>query len=88
MRSLAAAISPGYFGFTDWAFAAEAASEIAAQVPIATRKDNALIIGSSHIRSFSRMRSISSASWAGLVQIKPSKPAATASSHQFAASAL
>jgi hypothetical protein len=48
MRSLAAAISPGYFGFTDWAFAAEAASEIAVQVPIATRKNNALIIGSSH----------------------------------------
>jgi hypothetical protein len=44
MRSLAAAIPPGYFGFTDWAFAAEAPSEIAAQVPIATRKNNALII--------------------------------------------
>src|SRR6516162_6615575 len=50
MRSLAAAISPGYFGFTDWAFAAEPASEIAVQVPIATRKNNALIIVSSHIR--------------------------------------
>src|SRR5262245_45478207 len=44
MCSLAAAISPGYFGFTDWAFVAEASSEIAAQVPIATRKNNALII--------------------------------------------
>src|SRR6516165_452547 len=44
MCSLAAAISPGYFGFTNWAFAAEAPSEIAAQVPIATRKNNALII--------------------------------------------
>lgn len=44
MCSLAAAISPGYFSFTDWAFAAEAPSEIAAQVPIATRKNNALII--------------------------------------------
>src|SRR5262249_6947877 len=65
MRSLAAAISPGYFGFTDWAFAAEAASETAVQVPIATRKNNALIIGSSHIRSFSR-RSIGSASSASL----------------------
>ena len=50
MRSLAAAISPGYLGFTDWAFAAEATSEIAVQVPIATRKNNALIIISSHIR--------------------------------------
>jgi hypothetical protein len=70
MRSLAAAISPGYFGFTDWAFAAEAASEIAVQVPIATRKNNALIIVSSRIRLFSRLRSIRSASWAGLVQIK------------------
>lgn len=62
MRSLAAAISPGLFGFTDWAFATEAPSEIAVQVPIATRKNNALIIISSHIRSFSRMRSICSAS--------------------------
>jgi len=44
MRSLAAAISAGYFGFTDWAFAAQALSEIAVQVPIATRKNNALII--------------------------------------------
>jgi hypothetical protein len=44
MRSLAAAISPGDFGFTDWASAADALSEIAAQVPIATRKNNALII--------------------------------------------
>jgi len=44
MRSLAAAISPGDFGFTDWAFAAEAKSEIAVQVPIVTRKNNALII--------------------------------------------
>ena len=44
MRSLAAAISAGYFGFTDWAFATEALSEIAVQVPIATRKNNALII--------------------------------------------
>src|SRR6516164_953000 len=44
MWLLAAAISPGYFGFTNWAFAAEAPSEIAAQVPIATRKNNALII--------------------------------------------
>jgi hypothetical protein len=44
MRSLAAAISPGYFGFTDWAFAAEAPSEIAVQVPIATPKNNALRI--------------------------------------------
>jgi hypothetical protein len=44
MRSLAAAISPGYFGFTNWAFAAEAPSEIAVQIPIATRKNNALII--------------------------------------------
>jgi hypothetical protein len=70
MRSLAAAISPGYFGFTDWAFAAEAASEIAAQVPIATRKNNALIVVSSPIRSFSRLRSIRSASCAGLVQIE------------------
>jgi hypothetical protein len=67
MRSLAAAISPGYFGFTDWAFAAEAASEIAVQVPIATRKNNALIIVSSHIRSFSPLRSIRSASCVGLV---------------------
>jgi hypothetical protein len=58
MRSLVAAISPGYFGFTDWAFAAEAASEIAVQVPIATRKNSALIIISSRIRSFSRMRPI------------------------------
>ena len=41
MRSLAAAISPGDFGFTDWAFAAAAPSEIAVQVPIATRKNNA-----------------------------------------------
>ena len=49
MRSLAAAISPGYFGFTDWAFAAEPASEIAVQVPIATRKNNALLIISSHV---------------------------------------
>jgi len=44
MCSLAAAISPGYFGFTDWAFVAKAPSEIAVQVPIATRKNNALII--------------------------------------------
>jgi hypothetical protein len=44
MRSLAAAISPGYFGFIDWAFAAVAPSEIAVQVPIATRKNNLLII--------------------------------------------
>jgi len=44
MWLLAAAISPGYFGFTNWAFAAEAPSEIAAQVPMATRKNNALII--------------------------------------------
>ena len=70
MRSLAAAISPGYFGFTDWAFAAEATSEIAVQVPIATRKNNALIIISTHVRSFLRMRSIRSASWVGLIQIK------------------
>src|SRR5262245_11143613 len=49
MWLLAAAISPGYFGFTNWAFAAEAPSEIAAQVPIATRKNNALIIISSPI---------------------------------------
>ena len=70
MRSLAAAISPGDFGFTDWAFAAAAPSEIAVQVAIATRKNNALIIISSHIRSFSRMRSIYSASSASLVQIK------------------
>jgi hypothetical protein len=49
MRSLAAAISPGLFGFTDWAFAAAAPSEIAMQVPRATRKNNALIIISSHI---------------------------------------
>jgi hypothetical protein len=70
MRSLTAAISPGYFGFTDWAFAAEAASEIAVQVPIATRKNNALIIISTHVRSFSRLRSIRSASSAGLVRIK------------------
>ena len=69
MRSLAAAISPGYFGFADWALAIEAASEIAAQVPIAT-KNNALIIISSHVRSFSRLRSIRSASCAGLVQIE------------------
>jgi len=47
MRSLAAAISPGDFGFTDWAFAAETPSEIAVQVPIITRKNNALIIVSS-----------------------------------------
>src|SRR5215831_8190295 len=66
MRSLAAAISPGYFGFADWALAIKAASEIAAQVPIATRKNNALIIISSHVRSFSRLRSIRSASCAGL----------------------
>jgi hypothetical protein len=58
MRSLAAAISAGDFGFTDWAFAAEAPSEIAVQVPRATRKNNALIIISSHIRSVSRMRPI------------------------------
>jgi hypothetical protein len=44
MRSLAAAISPGDFGFTDWAFAAEAQSEMAVQVAIVTRKNNALII--------------------------------------------
>jgi len=44
MRSLAAAISPGHFGFTDWAFAAEAQSEMAVQVAIVTRKNNALII--------------------------------------------
>ena len=56
MRSLVAAISAGDFGFTDWAFAAEAPSEIAVQVAIATRKNNALIIISFHIRSFSRMR--------------------------------
>jgi hypothetical protein len=43
MRSLAAAISPGDFGFTDWAFAAEAQSEMAVQVDV-TRKNNALII--------------------------------------------
>ena len=49
MWLLAAAISPGYFGFTNWAFAAEAPSEIAAQVPIATRKNNAVIIISSPI---------------------------------------
>ena len=68
MRSLAAAISPGYFGFTDWAFAAEAASEIAMQVPIATRKNNALI---SFPPTFVHSRgSIRSASCAGLVQIK------------------
>jgi hypothetical protein len=58
MRSLAAAISPGLFGFTDWAFATEAPSEIAVQVPRATRKNNALIIISFHIRSFLRMRPI------------------------------
>jgi hypothetical protein len=46
MRSLAAAISSEYFGFIDRAFAAEAPSEIAVQVAIATRKDNALIIAS------------------------------------------
>jgi hypothetical protein len=44
MRSLAAAISPGYFGLTDWAFAAEAQSEMAVQVAIVIRKNNALII--------------------------------------------
>jgi hypothetical protein len=44
MRSLAAAISPGYFGFTDWAFAAEAQSEMTVQVAIVTRENNALII--------------------------------------------
>jgi len=82
MCSLAAAISPGYFGFTDWAFAAEAASEIAVQVPIATRKNNALIIISSRIRSFSRLRSIRSASWAGLVQTK-NLETSSASSHQL-----
>jgi hypothetical protein len=74
MRSLAAAISPGDFGFTDWAFAAEAPSEIAVQVPIATRKNNALIIISSHIRSFSRMRSIGSAfqpAWSNQNQQRP-----------------
>src|ERR1700745_3941187 len=74
MRSLAAAISPGDFGFTDWAFAAEAPSEIAVQVPIATRKNNALIIISSHIRSFSRMRSIGSAfppAWSNQDQQRP-----------------
>jgi hypothetical protein len=44
MRSLAAAISPGDVGFADWACAAEAPSEIAAKVPIATRKNHVLII--------------------------------------------
>jgi len=58
MRSLAAAISPGYFGFTDWAFAAEAASEIAVQVPIATRKNNALIIVCSRSFILANARSI------------------------------
>jgi len=59
MWLLAATISPGYFGFTNWAFAAEAPSEIAAQVPIATRKNNALIIISSPI--FRAIRSLKTA---------------------------
>jgi hypothetical protein len=49
MWSLAAAISPGYFGFTDCAFAAEAPSEIAVQIPIAICENNALDIISSPI---------------------------------------
>ena len=63
MRSLAAAISPGYFGFTDWALAIEATSEIAAQVPIATRKNNALIIIFLHrrFRACAAVRSLLSA---------------------------
>src|SRR5215510_11125442 len=72
MRSLAAAISPGYFGFTNWAFAAEAPSEIAAQVPIATRKNNALII--SFPPTFGHSRGCARRS-----RLNPSKPAAIAS---------
>jgi hypothetical protein len=49
MWSLAAAISPGYFGFTDCAFAAEAPSEIAVQIPIAICENKALDIISSPI---------------------------------------
>jgi hypothetical protein len=86
MRSLAAAISPGYFGFTDWAFAAEAASEIAVQVPIATRKNNALIIGSSH--SFILADALNLFGLLG--RLGPDQAIETSSdrsSHQFAASA-
>jgi hypothetical protein len=44
MSLLAAAISPGFLGFSDWVCAAEVPSEIAAKTPIATRKNNAFAI--------------------------------------------
>jgi hypothetical protein len=44
MRVLAAAISAGDFGFSDWVCAAEAPSEIVAKVAIATRRNNAFVI--------------------------------------------
>src|SRR5262249_52475767 len=45
MLVLAALISLGYFGFTDWAYAAEAPST---KVPITIHKNDALIILPSH----------------------------------------
>jgi hypothetical protein len=59
MCSLAAAISPGDFGFADWECAAKAPSEIAAKVPIATPK-TLIIIFPSHWLILADVRPLSS----------------------------